>query len=296
MGTFIDGDLARNFDRAPSADQKDALDGASPALDSGNPVAGADNLTSTSVQDFTTSGTWTKPASGTMVLIQCWGAGGGGAAPSTWNAGGGGGGGYNERWMKFSDISGNQTVTIGAGGSGASRPGGDGGDTTFGSYVTAYGGGGGGSQSLVGTGGGGGGTLSAGETGGDDTTVPGDGGRPNGGIPQGAGVDQGRDSAFGGGCGGDNNNVVGAFAHFGGGGGGCEGNPGNGAGGNSVYGGGGGGCGSGTAGGTSVYGGNGGAGGSPGTAGTQPGGGGGGGSSFTNGGTGGAGMVRVTVW
>lgn len=121
-------------------------------------------------QTFTSTGTWTKPSSfgaKSYVLIQCWGAGGGGGRHATAaQAGGGGGGAYKERWILLSSLGATETVTIGAGGTGRITSNGDGtagGNTTFGSFVTAYGGGGGGNggASIVGIGGN---NLSAGAT------------------------------------------------------------------------------------------------------------------------------------
>ncbi len=102
-------------------------------------------------QSFTGSGTWTKPSgfsSDAYVLIKAWGGGGGGGrGPGSGNSGGGGGGEYSEQWYLLSALGATETVTIGAGGAaGASNStnGSAGGNTTFGSFVTAYGGGGGG--------------------------------------------------------------------------------------------------------------------------------------------------------
>lgn len=124
------------------------------------------------VQTFTSSGTWTKPSgfsSKARVLIECWGGGGSGAKGSqnTSAAGGGGGGAYNYRWINLSDLSATETVTIGSGGSARTTNGAQGisgGNTTFGSKVTAYGGGGGTSQGGNSFGGGGGGQTSAGNS------------------------------------------------------------------------------------------------------------------------------------
>ena len=125
------------------------------------------------IQAFTASGTWTKPASGTMAYIELWGAGGSGAKNTTAGntAGGGGGGGYIAFWKKLSDLGATEAVTIGAGGAartGASlQVGAAGGSTTFGSWGTAYGGGGGSYRTTTTTvwGGQGGGFYEAGTTG-----------------------------------------------------------------------------------------------------------------------------------
>lgn len=99
------------------------------------------------VQTFNSGiSTWTKPASGTMALIEVWGAGGSGARRSAGNSGGGAGGGYTLLWKKLSDLGATETVTIGTGGAAQntdSTDGNNGGTTSFGSHVSHIGGSGG---------------------------------------------------------------------------------------------------------------------------------------------------------
>lgn len=282
-------------------------------------------------QAFTSSGTWTNPASGTIVYVQVWGAGGDGGKGNTQAGGGGGGGAYTEAWLRKSDLVGNKTVTVAAAGSGQSTintSGATGGTSDFASLVYAYGGGGGkGANAATNGGGGGGGRLSAGQVGADTTqTVPADitslldvlyngttvtaagrGGAPLGGVPSYSTNNISGSSALGGGAGGSasagSNSAIGGSSFYGGGGGGRAGDATTvgGAGGTSIWGGGGGGGaaqdsspGAG-AGGTSVYAGAGGAGGfdaNNGTSGTAPAGGGGGSESGTSG-AGARGEVRV---
>jgi hypothetical protein len=233
------------------------------------------------IQTFNSSGTWTKPGSGTMAMVECWGGGGSGGGQDS-NRGGGGGGGYNMKWLPLSSLGATETVTVGAGGASqaSNANGNNGGDSSFGTHLYAYGGAGGGS----GTGGGGGGPQGAGS---NDGTP---------GIPliaafysdsDGTGaitpLYYGRGGAY---TGSPTIIAVHGIVHGGGGG---RGGPGGG----SIYGGGGGGYASGSyAGGASVFGGNGGA---TGTAGSQPGGGGGSSSSGASG-AGGAGRCIVRVF
>lgn len=207
---------------------------------------------------FTSSGTWNKPGNVTAnsrVLIQVWAGGGGGYSGS---GGGGGGGGFKELWMLASDLGSTETVTIGSGGAVDTA----GGNSSFGSHVTAYGGG---TGSTGGGGGGGGATAKGSDASG------GTGGA--GGAPLFAYV--------GGGNGGGTGVAGGSSSRGGGGGGGSAA-----AGGPSEFAGGGGGGNAGAAG-TSIYGG---AGGGSGAAGTAPGGGGGAAAA------GARGEVRVTVF
>lgn len=131
------------------------------------------------VQVFTSSGTWTKPSgSPKQTDVMCIGGGGGGGsgavvASGTAASGGGGGGGGSLVEMLFptSALTSTVTVTIATaanGGAavtatGAGHAGTNGSNSTFGSYLTAYGGGNGGagSSGASSQGGSGAGLLSA---------------------------------------------------------------------------------------------------------------------------------------
>jgi hypothetical protein len=186
---------------------------------------------------FTASGTWNKPAGlgdDTAWHARLWGAGGAGSTQTS-TGHGGGGGACAFGTFRHGDLASSIVVTIGAGGA-AANPGGNGGNSTFGSLLTGYGGAGGGAGATVYSGGGG--LISAGTTSG-----PGE---------------------IGGGAGGEN-----AGNAWGGAGGGATG---SGAGGNAYWGGAGGGAAVGGTAGGSRFGGDGGA---DGVAGQAPGGGGG---------------------
>ncbi|MBF9042945.1 hypothetical protein HKCCE4037_06385 [Rhodobacterales bacterium HKCCE4037] len=145
---------------------------------------------------FNLSGTWTKPtgmSDDTPVRVQLWGGGGGGGG----SVYGGGGGGYAEAIFRLGDLPASVSITIAAGGAVNSN----GGNSTFGSFMTAYGGGAGSGSDF----GGGGGALGAGTTG--------DGGRGGGGD----GVGQDAANVNAGGAGG--NTSTGGSAVNGGGGG-----------------------------------------------------------------------------
>jgi hypothetical protein len=93
----------------------------------------ADESGLSSVQTFTSSGTWTKPSGITKVIVEVQGAGGGGGGVKNGGTSqGGGGGGYARKLIDVSSIQ-TATITVGAGGVGGygSGPGGTGGDSTW---------------------------------------------------------------------------------------------------------------------------------------------------------------------
>ena len=104
------------------------------------------------VQVFTASGTWTKPAGITAVIVELVGGGGGGGGNTTANtaSNGGGGGGYSRKRILSAALGATETVTIGAAGAAGLATGGDGGTggtTLFGTHLQATGGVGGESNS-----------------------------------------------------------------------------------------------------------------------------------------------------
>ena len=111
---------------------------------------------SNQVEEFNSSGTWTKPEETAydFILVECWGGGGPGAPfnrlTCTIETGGGtvpampggGGGGYARALLHLDDLPDTVAVTVGNGGSAATTLGSctNGGTSSFGAYVEAYGG------------------------------------------------------------------------------------------------------------------------------------------------------------
>lgn len=174
----------------------------------------------TEIITYNASSTWTKQTGLDFIRVQAWGGGGSGASVAGSSAGGGGGGGgYMEVWIPANQLGSTETVTIGAGGAAraATGNGNNGGNTTFGSFITAFGGSGG--TSAIG---GNGGVVQTGDT-----------------VFRGLGVNDAAGGVgifYGGGAGGDASNNGGA-ALFGAAGGGGTGGISSGIGGTSIYGG-----------------------------------------------------------
>lgn len=92
-------------------------------------------------EEFTSSGTWDKPSGALLVIVDLFGGGGGGGGDV---GAGGAGAARSRRLFHESVIDSSVTISIGAGGDGATNTDGndatDGGTTTFGQFLDAAGG------------------------------------------------------------------------------------------------------------------------------------------------------------
>ncbi len=119
-----------------------------------------------SVQTFTSSGTWNRPAGITLIRVYVTGGGAAGAGGVASDRLAGAGGGAAATGILLIDVTAisSVTVTIGAAGSGDGGAGDDGGNSIFVGHLTAAGGDGPPAANLAGTdGGAGGGTPSTGD-------------------------------------------------------------------------------------------------------------------------------------
>jgi hypothetical protein len=178
------------------------------------------NLSKKSIQIFTTSGTWTKPAGCKAAHIKLVGGGGSGGN-STSGGTGAGGGGYSEKFIT-SGLGATETITVGLGGTAATNGnnGNTGGTTSFGAHCSASGGTGGKTANGLGVGSGGtgsGGDINIQGSSGTVSITTSQGGNGGGSmlsglVSGGIGSNTGPGLLYGGGSGGANGGTGGAGA------------------------------------------------------------------------------------
>jgi hypothetical protein len=138
-------DAGTDSPAAARADLKAAVDAVNAMIGMGDPFALHGRLLA--VRKFTTGGTYTPTAGTSFVIVEAVGGGGGGGGAGVTGSGAiaaagcGGGSGAMVRALVSSGFAG-VALAIGAGGAGGSgnSTGSQGGDTTFGALVTAFGG------------------------------------------------------------------------------------------------------------------------------------------------------------
>lgn len=102
--------ITGNAATATSATSATTASGVSGVVAVANGGTGTSSGIPTNVQQFDSSGTWTKPTGGqSAAWIQCWGGGANGNGSNS----GGGGGGYSAVVVPFSNLASSVSVTVG---------------------------------------------------------------------------------------------------------------------------------------------------------------------------------------
>jgi len=111
--------ISGNAATATTATTATSASGVSGVVAVANGGTGTSSGIPTNVQQFDSSGTWTKPTGGqSAAWIQCWGGGASGNGSNS----GGGGGGYSAVVVPFSNLASSVSVTVGGVGGTSSVP------------------------------------------------------------------------------------------------------------------------------------------------------------------------------